>query len=384
MLKPFQPIAITVTTGVIPVPVVNKDVSGAPLNNDEPMRVEVYDVTGTQTLSGALSLSPTTTVKYGMQMNFKYRARLTLNGNTFSIFGRNFTAAEALVDANVNCWYNGSSWDVTYIPDEPSGLADGSVTEPKLADNALSPRTFQNNSVPERAFQNTSLPTSAFKQQSIHPTFIQDKSLGAQQIGDHQVVNDLQGLMKPGSVKGGDDSWLPVDIDMNEPGSGAILIAQGYGRRAQSKLMQGHMTLDKDGFAQLVPGSVQTIYLGTYAVTPDKADITMVSDPLYFNLDFSLASRNRKRMFYKGYVWGVYASVEKAIVGNGTITIKNNADVVMGVINVVSGEPKDTTAYFVAFDLGLSQFDAYDTLKFECAGSSEGIVGLSVICIKRS
>lgn len=391
MLKSFQELPITFSTGALQIPLVMKEILGAPLNNDDAIQIETYVVTGTRTLTGSVSIVPKVTVARGMEFRFRYRADLitdTDSGKTFSIFGYDFTNAQARKPGEVKCWYNGAAWEVTYqdFGTEAIGtddIADRSITEPKLADSVLSPRTFQDSSFPARAFSPASIPQSAFQPQSIAPNFIMQKSIGRSEIGDHQADNSIIGLMPPGSVKVGGDGWLPTDVQMNTPGPGSILIAQGYGFQPQPKLMGHQGTLTKDGFFYINPGAVLKENMGTYAISPEKADETMVSELIPFEVDFANASRNRKQMAFKGTAFALLASVEKDIVGDGTLTIKNHLDVVVAVIDVNNGDAKDVTTYATAMNPSAANFEKFDMWKFECAGSSAGILGISFLCYKR-
>lgn len=396
MITGAPKITITSSPETYTVPLFRSQIPGAPAGDplaNLPAPETQYIIEGTHTLSGVYQIVAASGAVEKMKLVFFYRATLTTDtadGKAFSIFGYKFTDAQALKDATVECYFNGTSWEVAYNPDfEESGI----IAEKHYAANSIPETAFKASSIPGTAIKDGAISREKFTlravgedqldNQSVSANKLKDNAVSTVKIQNSSVTNEKLNSMEPGAVKVGGADFRPVDKQMNIA-PGALLFAQGYGKAPEPKevFMEGSFT--KDGAFYITPGAVTTPKLGTYAVTPEKADDTMVSELIPVLVDFADASRNRVLMAFKGAVFTIWASVEKDIVGNGTITIKDDNDVVVAVIDTNDGDPKDTTAYAVNPIAGTGTFDKLDTYKFECAGSSAGKVLLSVICYKRS
>jgi len=101
------------------------------------------------TLSSSYSITATGTPKDSTEIEFIYGGNITQSaatGITVSIFGTALTDSQALYEARVRCFYNGTAWQVHICIDHESGnvaidgggLVTGSVTAPAIAARAIS------------------------------------------------------------------------------------------------------------------------------------------------------------------------------------------------------------------------------------------------------
>ena len=115
---------------------------------------ELYRLTGTATLSGNWTIQASGTPISGQVYNILYTANLVLGSNTLTIFGTSITSDLATQKLNINCYYNGSAWEVKVNPDfssvpfltgsmiedstiDENNLATDSVSETKILDGAV-------------------------------------------------------------------------------------------------------------------------------------------------------------------------------------------------------------------------------------------------------
>src|SRR5688572_27556452 len=72
----------------------------------------IYVFSGTSTLIGNWVIQPTGSPTQGTEFDIRWQAPTTIGANSVTIFGTALTAAQALADLQISCYYNGSSWDV--------------------------------------------------------------------------------------------------------------------------------------------------------------------------------------------------------------------------------------------------------------------------------
>ena len=110
------------------------------------IKVYIYRLIGTVTLSGASSISYSgagSPVKNEAYL-FHYEASVTPSGNTFSIFGQAVPSDMLSSKFVAECIYDGSAWKVKLLPSfdglgiiGADRLAASSVTTAKIADNSV-------------------------------------------------------------------------------------------------------------------------------------------------------------------------------------------------------------------------------------------------------
>lgn len=76
-----------------------------------------YVFSGTATLSSSFTIQPTGTPTQGTEFDIRWQAPTTIGANSVTIFSTALTAAQALQDLQISCYYNGSAWDVDIIED---------------------------------------------------------------------------------------------------------------------------------------------------------------------------------------------------------------------------------------------------------------------------
>lgn len=75
-----------------------------------------YIVQGTSTLASGYQISPASTTTNGLFFKIKYQAQVTYSGsNVVTIFGVALTQAQALSELDIECYFNGSVWDVNIL-----------------------------------------------------------------------------------------------------------------------------------------------------------------------------------------------------------------------------------------------------------------------------
>lgn len=107
--------------------------------------IDIYKITttggGAVVLAANMIFNSSGTPTKGMIFNFQYGGQVTIGANTLSFFGVALTAAQALYESFIRCYYNGSAWEVQILTDMTSGavqisgadIVDGSITNAKLA-----------------------------------------------------------------------------------------------------------------------------------------------------------------------------------------------------------------------------------------------------------
>jgi hypothetical protein len=108
------------------------------------IKVYIYRLIGTVTLSGASSISYSGSPVKNESYFFHYEASVTPSGNTFSIFGQAVPSDMLSSKFVAECIYDGSAWKVKLLPSfdglgiiGADRLAASSVTTAKIAKNAV-------------------------------------------------------------------------------------------------------------------------------------------------------------------------------------------------------------------------------------------------------
>lgn len=101
-------------------------------------------VTGTVTLVGSLAVAGSGTPTKNTNVKVIWEAVVTPAGNTVTIFGKTVPTEMVASDFVADCTYNGTSWNVSLLPDAGSTgvlgtavIADDAVTTAKIADDAV-------------------------------------------------------------------------------------------------------------------------------------------------------------------------------------------------------------------------------------------------------
>lgn len=93
---------------------------GGTISLDTADTVNLYIIEGTTTLTSNWTIQPIDTLSIltvGTIYNFKYEADITLDGNTITIFGKTLPPHLADKNMRITAYYNGSAWEVAFIPD---------------------------------------------------------------------------------------------------------------------------------------------------------------------------------------------------------------------------------------------------------------------------
>lgn len=120
---------------------------GASITTEFSPNVSFYIIDGTAVLSDNLTLEPDGKPSYGagVEFIFKYTADVDLNGNTFTIFGKDIPARLADKNMLIHCTFEGSTWDVVFLPSlfdnvkaiGTGNIEDDAITTAKIAAGAV-------------------------------------------------------------------------------------------------------------------------------------------------------------------------------------------------------------------------------------------------------
>lgn len=117
---------------------------------------DLYLIKGTAIAIGNYSLVPTGTPVPGLTYKFQYTGNLdiTTNTKTFSLFGYNVTQTQLSKGWEADCYYNGTSWEVTLKLDfsesaiiENFQLGNQIIQSNNLATNAITSSNITNGSI---------------------------------------------------------------------------------------------------------------------------------------------------------------------------------------------------------------------------------------------
>lgn len=80
-------------------------------------QVALYIITGTATLTSNWTIQASGTPLLGTEYRFRYEANIVLGSNSITIFGATLPTNLADKTHQISAYYNGSSWEVDFIPD---------------------------------------------------------------------------------------------------------------------------------------------------------------------------------------------------------------------------------------------------------------------------
>jgi hypothetical protein len=100
-----------------------------------------YTIEGTETLTGNWNVTFSGTPVAGMLINITYKATVTLGGNNIVILGSTFPTRFYNKEVYIYARYDGSSWDVMFLPDfqesdivDTDNIKDDAITTAKILD----------------------------------------------------------------------------------------------------------------------------------------------------------------------------------------------------------------------------------------------------------
>lgn len=103
-----------------------------------------YYFDGSGALAGNWSITTSGTPVLGTLILIDYTCQFTLGANTFTILGQALTAEQALTYNKIECYYNGSAWEVKIFPDftqsafiTNSKISNSTITGSKIASNTV-------------------------------------------------------------------------------------------------------------------------------------------------------------------------------------------------------------------------------------------------------
>lgn len=182
-----------------------------------------YLIKGSSTAIGNYSISVVGIPQAGEYFRVKYKGTLdiTTNGTTFTILGQVLTQLQLNSDLDIECFFDGSAWDVLVKPSFTSAVVastnlaadsvatthiqNGAVTEPKLATNSVSTNKIVN------------LGVTTGKIANLGVTDAKINDVNGSKITDSTVTNTKLSVMADQTVKGNisGGSAVPSDIPIS-------------------------------------------------------------------------------------------------------------------------------------------------------------------------
>lgn len=200
-----------------------------------------YLIKGSSTAIGNYSISVTGTPQAGEYFRVKYKGTLdiTTNGTTFTILGQALTQLQLNSDLDIECFYDGSAWEVLVKPSFTSAV----VSAANLASNAVTASAIANGSIDlgvkgiagslitnrivdlaVTTQKLADLSVTDAKINDVSGSKITDSTITTAKLQDNSVTNDKLNTMTASSIKIGDASGNPTDLAL---GNNEIPIGNG-------------------------------------------------------------------------------------------------------------------------------------------------------------
>lgn len=286
---------------------------------------DVYKITttggGAVALAADMIFTTSGTLRIGQTFVFLYGGQVTIGGFNISFFGTTLSAAQALYEAEITAYYNGTAWEIRVLSDMTTGNVD------------LNGANIVAGSIPVTALTNSSITLAKMAVLAGRGYLIRGDANGA--LGGFNAVTSGNLVMGNGT----DITSLAMSGDATINGTGVITIANDAVTTA--KILNANITTAK--LATALATQVVTI-----ACSFEAGEVGAI----------------KFKMPYPGSITNVYAIATKAIANTdaGTVVFKDNAGTTMTVTTPISFAASDPfgTAYssnitanntFVASDL---------------------------------
>lgn len=159
---------------------------------------------------GNYAIVPTGTPINGTTFIFKYRADvdITTNSTTFSIFGQSLTQNQLNSVLDIECYYDGTSWEVEIKPSftsavvEATNIVANAITASAIANSSidLGVKGIVGSLVNNRIANSTIIASQKVQNLSITDALIND--VNGSKIATNSVANNKLTQMVDGTVKG--------------------------------------------------------------------------------------------------------------------------------------------------------------------------------------
>lgn len=320
------------------------------VNDSNPL----YKIVGTATITVDNTFTHNGTLFDGLTYEYDYQALATYSGGVVKFHGVAMTATQALKNHRVIATYNGSAWEVMFVPDlaedgiiEAAKLASDSVITAKIAANAVT---------------TVKLPDSTTTTDGV--TLAKIQYLPTITV----LGNDGAGTAAPQALTATEVRTMWVET--------TTLTGDVTGTQTQTAAT-GTTTIA----TTIAAGAVDTAMIADDQVTVAKVENNLTYELITLAVSFEAAGATvpsvgdfKIKMPYPGTVSEIYAYCTKAIAAtdSGTITAKNNAGTTMasGVVTFAASDARGT-AYTVTPSAD-NTFIAGDILTFTTAKVTAG------------
>jgi hypothetical protein len=315
----------------------------------------LYKIIGTAgTLASDNTFGHTGTLYDGLTYEYDYQASATYAGGVVKFHGVAMTATQALKNHRVIATYNGSAWEVMFVPDLAE---DGIIEAAKLANNAVSGDKIASGAVTTVKLPNSTLTTDGVTLAKM--AYLASGTIIGNDGGADAVPQALSLL----EVK----TMLDQDVTLTGDVTGT----------ATQTFATGVTTIA----TTIAAGSIHTAMIVNDQVTVAKIENNLTYELITLLVSFEAAGGTvpsvgdfKIKMPYPGTVSEIYAYCTKAIAATdaGTITAKNNAGTTMtsGVVTFAVSDARGT-AYTVTPSAD-NTFIAGDILTFTTAKVTAG------------
>jgi hypothetical protein len=326
------------------------------VNDSNPL----YKIVGTATITVDNTFTHNGTLFDGLTYEYDYKATATYSGGVIKFHGVAMTATQALKNHRIIATYDGSKWEVDFIPD----LAENGIIEAvKLASD------------------------------SVITAKILDLNVTTAKIADEAITNAKMAQMADLTIKGNDSggSAVPQDLNMTELRTildQDVTLTGDVTGTATETFATGVTTVS----TTIANDAVTTVKILDDNVTVAKVETNLTYEVINLLVSFEAAGGTapsvgdfKIKMPYPGTVSEIYGFVVKAIAATdaGTIQAKNNAGTNMtaGLITCAASDARGT-AYTVSPSAN-NTFIAGDVLTFTTAKvTNGGLVQLSIKIVR--
>ncbi len=248
---------ITENIGAIAIPSI-----GGSINIPVGEASSIYNLTTSgnpQTQSGNTTIAISGTPVLGSHVELIFNSSIILGANNFTVLGLSLSASQALSAFSIDCYYNGSSWDVFLYQ---SGAVAQYISGSSILVNTIPLNRLAGMTSAQMLLANASnVPTATDITGDVTVS-----NAGVMAIGAAKVTNTMLASLASARFKLGDGTNRPQDVQMTGDGTlsnvGVFTLAPGSVKPSNLNFSTGLLSV-----AQLTVSSAQILALNTTPLT---------------------------------------------------------------------------------------------------------------------